>query len=473
MARIDRLWWATGGPGVPPRVESRRIKARVNAALDADPSEREVYMKQKIRVVLLAAALTAAIAGSAMAAGEHWDVLSVFFRGDTAPAQNYVDSTARTIQDKNYAFTVESSVWDGTKVYTVVEITALSTEAKEFLYDSSFNGMDLFRAKTIEYQQYLEEHPEEEHSDGLPWVESFGWGELDTEKEHTRRFRQTISLTDNSSALLLGLGYMEPGLTVEIPAAPVPSLTVEVGAAGPGIPEYGVLESSTLTIDQVVLSPLNCTILCPDAPIQRSYLCRPNLSFRMADGSIRTLNQMAAVTSSDFYGEDYDNQAGIRCQGTQFCYRFREVQALDNIRSVIVYDMEYFVDGTQPAPVEHDPALDPFTLPVTGGPLSEQIIASIPVRALTEALGGTCAWDPASGAVTCVYRGVTVVLCPGSETALVDGESVTMSAAPQVQDGVLVAVCTLFDNAWGIYSEVAWMDQDTDHDTVSGWYIVP
>ena len=473
MARIDRLWRDMGGPGVPPKTDRRRIKARVNAALDADPAERKVYMRQKLRVALLAAALTAAIVGSAMAAGVQWDVLSAFFRGDTTPAQNYVDNTARTVQDENYTFTVESSVWDGAKVYTVVEITALSADGKEFLHSGDFNGMDLFRVRTAEYQQHLEEDPEGALPDGLPMVEGISWGELDTEKEHTRRFCQTISLTAPSSALLLGLGYLEPGLTVEVRATPVPTVTVAVGAAGPGIPESDTLEPSTLTVDRIILSPLNCTIVCPDAPIQRSYLCYPNLSFRMADGSIRTLNQMATATDSRFYGEESDNPAGIVCRGTQFHYRFREVQALDNIRSVIVYDMEYFLDGTQPVPVEHDPALDPFTLHMTGGPLSEQILASIPVRALTEALGGACTWDPASGDVTCVYRGVAVVLHPESETALVDGESVTMSAAPQIQDGVLMAGTSLFDDAWGIYTQVVWTDQDADSGAVSGWYIVP
>lgn len=48
---------------------------------------------------------------------------------------------------------------------------------------------------------------------------------------------------------------------------------------------------------------------------------------------------------------------------------------------------------------------------------------SVPVQELTERLGGTFSQDAAKGETACTYRGVTIVLQAGNETALVDGEA--------------------------------------------------
>lgn len=93
MDRMNELWRDVGGPGQAPGVSVRAVKNRVNATLDADPGERKVYMKQKMRMALLLVAAAAAITGSALAASENWDMLSAFFRGDTSSAQEYVDNT--------------------------------------------------------------------------------------------------------------------------------------------------------------------------------------------------------------------------------------------------------------------------------------------------------------------------------------------------------------------------------------------
>lgn len=41
MARLNELWRSVDGPGVPPTLDVKRVKARVNAALDADQAERD------------------------------------------------------------------------------------------------------------------------------------------------------------------------------------------------------------------------------------------------------------------------------------------------------------------------------------------------------------------------------------------------------------------------------------------------
>ena len=112
MARLDKLWRSVDGPGTPPRLDSRRVKARINAALDADQAERKIYMKQKLRTALIAAAAVAALTGTAFAAGTGWHDLSAWFQGDSAPVQAYVDDTVRSVSGKDYTLTVENSMSD-------------------------------------------------------------------------------------------------------------------------------------------------------------------------------------------------------------------------------------------------------------------------------------------------------------------------------------------------------------------------
>ena len=150
MVRLDKLWHSVGGPGRPPHLNIRRVKARVNAALDARPTERKIYMRQKWRAALATVAAVAAITGTAFAATANWDMLTAWFQGDTAPGQEYVDSTVRSVSDKNYTLTVESSAMDELSAYMTVTITALSDEAKEFLHAEEFNSIDTFEIQIPE-----------------------------------------------------------------------------------------------------------------------------------------------------------------------------------------------------------------------------------------------------------------------------------------------------------------------------------
>ena len=112
-------------------------------------------------------------------------------------------------------------------------------------------------------------------------------------------------------------------------------------------------------------------------------------------------------------------------------------------------------------------------------PLSDGRGYSLPVRELTEKLGGTCAWDPATGDVTCAYRDVTVVLHAGEDTALVDDEPVDLLYAPAEQSGVLAADHQLFWDAWGldgfVQREQTRNEKDpSDVTTIWGdWYVIP
>ena len=84
MTRLDKLWRAVEGPGAPPRLDSGRVKARVNAVLGAGPAERRIDMRKRF-CFILAAAAALAIMGTAFAAAVDWNALSAHFQGGHLP----------------------------------------------------------------------------------------------------------------------------------------------------------------------------------------------------------------------------------------------------------------------------------------------------------------------------------------------------------------------------------------------------
>lgn len=473
MARFNALWKSVGGPGTPPAVDRRAVRARVNAVLDADRKERRIYMRQKIRAAIAVAAIAAAITGSALAVTNNWDMVQLFFKGDTASAQEYVDSTARSASDENYTLTVESAMADETTVFLIVTFTANNEESREFLFSDDFYGIDTFSIHSAEQIRADSSTPEE----SIPYVSSVELGEIEIPDENSRSFHLRVTADQPVSALLVGSGYMDRENAVEVPVTPAPSITLELGISGVGIPDLDTPVPGTLTVERVTLSPFTCHIECADLPLTNGYFTEPRIFFRMADGSVRTQSQMLKSYGGSIgsYDEFYTDDAGIWYGRYYFDYKFIGVQDLENIVSIIAFDVEYPLDGSASIQLEHDPSLDPFTLPAFKT-LTETSGFLIPVRALTEQLGGVCRWDPETGDVTCVCRGVTVVLHPGDDTAEVNGQPVPMREPAAVQKGSLTANAQLFTDAWGLYAFVSrsrtYIGDDIEI-TWSDWYIVP
>jgi len=238
-----------------------------------------------------------------------------------------------------------------------------------------------------------------------------------------------------------------------------------------GLRDLNRLEDGTLTINEVTLNPLTCSVNVSGGSWDIWVSTYPRIFFRMTDGSVRTQSQMMSQTDGGSDGSG----------GIDINYEFKDVQDLNQIAGIIAFDVEYPLDGSKPFAVEHDPALDPiFIKPLA--PLSINYGGSLPVRELMEKLGGTCEWDPKTGDVTCTYRGVSLVMRTGEKTFLVDGKPAQFTRAPGVVDGkfCLDDVIPAFD-AWGLDGFIQRVPLEDQAPPEGGpvpvewhnWYIVP
>ena len=129
--RMQALWDDVVPLGVAcPQADPAAVKRRVNAALNAVPSERRTYMRQKIRFAAAAAAVVGLLAGTALAAAGQWNVLDFYFEGDNTPADDYVNHETYSVSDDNYTLSVTSSVADTRSAYLLITIEAKTDEAR-------------------------------------------------------------------------------------------------------------------------------------------------------------------------------------------------------------------------------------------------------------------------------------------------------------------------------------------------------
>ena len=220
--RMQELWDGAVPVGVPcPQADPAAVKRRVNAALNAVPSERRAYMRHKIRFAAAAAAIAALLAGSALAVASRWNVLDFYFEGDNTPVEDYVSHETYSIRDDNYTLSVISSVADTSSAYLLVTIEAKNDAAAAALMADDFENMDTFSVRVLEDEAAK---PEPTPTGNGPAVEmpvagGFSYGEkeaLRTETSRTYSMR-VDELNAAVYAVQLRLGLMEEGSYVEIP----------------------------------------------------------------------------------------------------------------------------------------------------------------------------------------------------------------------------------------------------------------
>ena len=282
------LWWDTVPTKAPcPQpLDPEDMVRRVNVALDGLPSERRPQMRKKTRFAAVLIAATAALVGTTLAVTYHFDVLNAFFQGDTAPAQALVDREIRSVSDENYTLTVESSVADGQSALLLVRVDALTEEAKTFLFSDDFNSMDTWSVHPVDVPERLGE------TSGVTGMSYKELGELRTDTSATWRFDVDLN---GAAALRVRLGHMEEGAALEFNLTPAESVTVDIGATGPGAPTLYNAQGGDLTIASVTLSPLTCQVEAAMADPDRE--ADPLFFFLMEDGTLLTSGQSTTDSS--------------------------------------------------------------------------------------------------------------------------------------------------------------------------------
>lgn len=423
---------------------------QVNAALDGLPSERRQHMRQKTRFAAVFIAAVVALVGTALAVTIHWDVLDTYFRGDTSAAKPLVDHEVRSISDKDYTLTVESSVSDSTTALLLVRVDALTEASRTFMFSDDFNGMDTWSIYPL--------LPEENDGDDASTPSSWGVGyseleELRTESSTFWRFDVDLA---GATALRVRLGYMEEGAALEFDLIPAESVTVDIGATGPGAPTLDNAQGGDITVDSVTLSPLTCqieaTIVDPDREAD------PLLFFLMEDGTLITTGQsLTSVSALRIHGEQWS-----------FHYRFQSVMDLSQLAAVVFDGTAYPLDGGKPYAVEIDLKLSPFQIPLME-PITEDGGYALPVEALCQALEAPYDWDEETQTATCTYRDTTIVLTVGSSTVLVNGEPVELGEPVVLQDGTLAASWRLAEY-WCLDVTAAYNEAQTER---TYWVVIP
>lgn len=468
--RMQELWDDVAPMGgACPQADPAAVKRRVNAALNAVPSERRTYMRQKIRLAAAAAAVVGLLAGTALAAAGQWNVLDFYFEGDNTPADDYVNHETYSVSDDNYTLSVTSSVADTRSAYLLITIEAKTDEARVALMAEGFNNMDTFSVRILE-DETAEPEPTPEVDGPVAEVPALA-GSISMGEEENLRTGTSRTFTINvqpisaaANGVQLRLGVMVEDNYVELPLDPVEPIELEINAVGEGRGNVSHIEGGPVTLKRVSLSPLSLHL--DYSYHQEAGDPFPLLFFRMADGSLHTWAQMV---DNDGSGSSYPKDGVV--SSSRDC-QFRSVVELSQLDAVIFDGMAYPLDGGAPEAVEIDPALYPFQIPLME-PLSDGRGYSVPVRALCEGLGVACIWDNEAQTATMTYRGVTIVLTPGSTTALVNGQPVEMYDAPAVQDGKLAAECQVFTDAWQLDMSAAYEDGNAEDAQRVAWLVIP
>lgn len=412
-------------------------------------------MRKKATAFVLAA-LT--VTGAAWAANR-FNILDAVFEGDTTPARPLADNQPRQVSDGNFTLTVASSVSDGRTAYLLLQVDALTDQAKERLFSKEFIHMDTFSVRPIW------KDPEEDL-----WISGWGMGEEKSQRTDSRRvWSAEVDMdVDKAQGVRVHLYDMAKELAVETPLTSAKSVTLEIGAKGPGAPSLYHGLGCQIEMEKISLSPFTCRV--ESVPDESRQGADPLLFFRMKDGSLRTQSQMMSFTSGGIENEGTDEETWVSN------YRFKSVQDLDQIQAVAVFGKEYPLDGGQAKQVQIEEKLMPFRIQFDETMverLGENGGYALPIAQLCQGLGAEYHWDQASQTAACRYRDTEIIFTVGSDTALVNGQKETMAGAPELRQGQLMIAPLHLDDWWGIEYFAAWdngFDTERDRDC---WIIIP
>ena len=115
-------------------VSVRRVRRRVNRALDADPAERRVHMKQAYKKGICAALIAACLLTGAFAAATKLNLLRGWLDEDSI-GELVVNTDKQSVETEDFRLTIEESLSDESTTYVAYSLTALSDYGWAILED--------------------------------------------------------------------------------------------------------------------------------------------------------------------------------------------------------------------------------------------------------------------------------------------------------------------------------------------------
>lgn len=416
-------------------VSARRVRRRVNRALDVDPAERRVHMKQAYKKGICAALIAACLLTGAFAAATKLNLLRGWLDEDSI-GELVVNTDKQSIETDDLRLTLEESLSDGTTTYVAYTLTAL-TEAGQAMLEEPF------RTDAAESDN-PDEPLVEIHSDGSTRATNrsgYGSGHLVTTSEPSQPGRRVYcAYVYGGSEVSLTLRGAEGQL--DIPPTPNAQSVDIVFDLFTNVP---LPNGTTGTFYSLRLTSLGFALDAKawdaDAGTQ-SFDLRYLLALLMEDGSIRTFGQLMTHTPNDFSVWD-------------------QMLDLNTVKAVILNDIAYFLDGSDPLPcplpdelgvirLEPSPI---FTVPVNGD--GTTVLPGYPARALLEPFGGTVEYDAATKTAVLTHGDYTCTVTVGSPVVQFGGGQSLTYPAPSVAeivDGTLYLLPFGFDRTLGIYN---------------------
>ena len=326
--RLQELWKdVVPDCGPCPQPDVKKVQRRVDAVLDEN--RRAFDLRRKLKLAALCAAALVLLTGAAavtemVLAPPTYNVLSVFFRGDTAPWEGLMDFQPVSVSDDNYTLTVTSTVADRSTLFYTFTMEAHSDEAWEALQkqiSESFYNLLSFR------------------SHGSL---SIGGGEDDPEARIMCMEVCTERGWGSSAAVRLNL--METGKWLSFSYRPVSDLKLTIGAEGQGTGGWAWPDlAGPVTLERLTLSPLT---------IEAEYTTEntelfPVLWFLWEDG---TVSEMESLLGGEGHGSGHGTvgEAWDYTRG----YSFDSVQDLSTLEAVIFGGMAYPLDHGEPYAVD-------------------------------------------------------------------------------------------------------------------------
>lgn len=336
-SRLQTLWDQVTPEGGPcPQPSPWAVRQRVDIALDKD--RRTFHLGRKLKLAALCAAALVLLTGAAavtemVLAPPTYNVLSAFFRGDTAPWEDLMDFQPVSVSDDDYTLTVTSTVADKSTLFYTFTVEAHSDEAWEALQKQmSESFYDLFSFRSHGSLSTGGEVDPEKRTYYVDVCTERGWG----------------------SAAAVRLNLMEEGKWLSFSYRPVADLKLTISAEGQGSGGWAYPGlTGPVTLKRLTLSPL--TIEAEYTTEQTELF--PVLYFLWEDGTYSQVQSLRGGTGHGSghgtVGEAYDYTSS---------YSFDSVQDLSQLEAVVFEGMAYPLDKGEPYQVD----LDALTMRETG-----------------------------------------------------------------------------------------------------------